>query len=62
MMMNLGFLVAGLLFDGLRSGLGEHGGMNVLGQRPQHLSHTLSGEFRTRVKHPAVHLFSSQGS
>lgn len=32
MMMNLGFLVAGLLFDGLRSGLGEHGGMNVLGQ------------------------------
>ncbi|MFO0790580.1 MAG: MFS transporter [Pirellulales bacterium] len=31
MMMNLGFLVAGLLFDGLRSALGEHGGINVLG-------------------------------
>ena len=31
MMMNLGLLVAGLLFDGLRSSLGEHGEMNVLG-------------------------------
>jgi MFS family permease len=37
MMMNLGLLVAGFLFDGLRSssGLGELGGMNILGQ---HLS------------------------
>src|SRR3954453_1415203 len=32
MMMNLGFLVAGLLFDGVRAGLGEHAGMNVLGR------------------------------
>lgn len=32
MMMNLGLLVAGFLFDGLRSGMGEHGGVNVLGQ------------------------------
>jgi MFS family permease len=32
MMMNLGFLVAGLLFDGVRAGLGEHGEMNVLGR------------------------------
>jgi MFS family permease len=32
MMMNLGFLVAGFLFDGLRSSLGEHGGMRVLGR------------------------------
>jgi hypothetical protein len=31
MMMNLGFLVAGLLFDDVRSRLGEHGRMNVLG-------------------------------
>jgi MFS family permease len=31
MMMNLGFLVAGLLFDGVRAGLGEHGVMDLLG-------------------------------
>jgi MFS family permease len=31
MMMNLGLLVAGLLFDHVRAGLGEHGGTNVLG-------------------------------
>jgi MFS family permease len=32
MMMNLGLMVAGFLFDGMRSGLGEHGGMNALGR------------------------------
>ncbi len=31
MMMNVGFLVAGLFFDKLRTGLGEHGGVDLFG-------------------------------